>query len=120
VTAGDSYLDRALDVTLAFHIAEIDVVILMRGEEFAQMSTCRQKGNFPAQKGERLPQILHPVDVDFVDHRGFERVCFRHEQRAFAAAPCLKRNGQHAFYGTNRTVERQFADKAEIFERRTV
>ena len=45
---------------------------------------------------------------------------FRDEQRAFAAPSRLERDRQHAFDGANRTVERQFADKAEIFERRTV
>src|SRR6476620_1179091 len=48
VTAGDGYLDRAFDVALAFHVAEIDVVTLVRGEEFAQISVCGQKRNFAA------------------------------------------------------------------------
>src|SRR5204863_9736361 len=116
VTACDSHLDCALDVTLAFHVAEIDIVTLVRGKEFAQISACGQKRNFATQKGERLPQILHAVYVDLVDHRGFERICFGHEQRAFAAASRLEGDRQHAFHWANGTVERQFADKTEIFE----
>ena len=92
----------------------------MRGEEFAQISACRQKRDFAPQKGERLPQILHAVYVNLVDHRGFERICFGHEQRAFAAASRLEGHRQHAFHGSNGTVECQFADKTKIFERRTV
>ena len=84
MTAGDGHLDRALYVTLAFHVIEIDVVALVRGEEFAQISACGQQRNFAAQESERLPQILHAVYVDFVDHRRFQRVRFGHEQRAFA------------------------------------
>src|SRR4029077_2423440 len=64
VTAGDSHLDRALHVALALHIAEIDVVTLVRGEEFAEISACGQKSNFATQKSERLPQILHAVYID--------------------------------------------------------
>ena len=35
VTTSDSYLDRSLHVSLAFYVAKIDVVTLMRGEKFA-------------------------------------------------------------------------------------
>src|SRR5207237_3219673 len=38
VTAGDGYLYRALHVRLAFYVAEIDIVTLVRSEEFAQIS----------------------------------------------------------------------------------
>ena len=33
VTAGDRHFDRALHVPLTFHVAEIDIVTLMRGEK---------------------------------------------------------------------------------------
>ena len=46
VTAGDGHFDRALHVALAFHVAEIDIVTLVRGEEFAEISACRQKRQF--------------------------------------------------------------------------
>ena len=120
MTARDSHLDRALNVALAFHVAEIDVVIVVCGKEFAQISACGQKRNFASQKGKRLPQTLHAVYVDFVDHRGFERICFGHEQCSFATASRLERDRQHAFHGADGTVERQFADKTKIFEWRTV
>src|SRR5262245_3725434 len=120
VTACDGYLDGALDVALAFYIAEIDVVTLVRGEKFAQISARGQKRDFAAQKGERLPQILHAVYVDIVDHRGFERIGFGHEQRSFAAASRLERDRQHAFYGPNGTVQCQFADKTKTLERGTI
>src|SRR4029453_2650816 len=116
VTARDGYLDRALDVALAFHGAEIDIVTLARRKEFAQSGACRQKRNFAAQERERLPQILHAVYVDFVDHRGFERICFGNQQRAFAAASRLEGHRQHAFHGANGTVERQFSYKTKIFK----
>ena len=120
MTAGDSYLDGAFDVALTLHVTEINVVTLVRGEEFAEIGACWQKCNFAAQEGERLPQILHPVDVDFVDHCSFERICFGYKQGALAAPSCFEGNGQHAFYRTNRTVECQFADKTKIFECRTI
>src|SRR5262245_41457647 len=93
---------------------------LVCGEEFAQISAGRQKCNFAAQECECLPQILHTVYVDLVDHRGFERICFGDKQGAFAAASRLEGDRQHAFYWADRTVERQFADKTKIFKRRTV
>src|SRR5207248_3483 len=56
VTTSDSYLDRSLHVSLAFYVAKIDVVTLMRGEKFAQISARGKQGNFAAQKRECLPQ----------------------------------------------------------------
>src|SRR6476469_4453777 len=107
-------------MALALHVTEIDVVTLVCGEEFAEISACRQKRNFAAQECERLPQILDTVYVDLVDHRGFERICSGDEQRAFAAASRLQRDRQHAFHGANGTVKSELTNEAEIFEWRTV
>src|SRR5205814_2594544 len=74
VTTSDSYLDRSLHVSLAFYVAKIDVVTLMRGEKFAQISARGKQGNFAAQKRECLPQILHTIDVDLIHRRCFEGV----------------------------------------------
>ena len=38
VTAGDRDFDRAFHVSLAFHVGEIDIVILMRREKFGQIA----------------------------------------------------------------------------------
>ena len=107
-------------MTLSFHVAEIDVVILVRRKEFAQISACWQKRNFTTQKGERLSQVLDPVNVDPIDHRGFECVRLRDEQRALAATTRLDCDGQYTLNGPDGTIERQLADKAKIFERRTI
>ena len=120
VAARDGDFDCAFYVALSFHIAEIDVVTLMCSEEFAQISACRQKRNFAAQKGERLPQILHAVDVDLIDHCGFKRVGFGNKQRALASSPCFQRNGQHAFHSTDRAVQGELTHEAEILKWRTV
>src|SRR5262245_18397400 len=98
MTTGDAYFDCALDMALAFDVAKIDVVALVRSEKLAQISARGQKRNFAAQKCERLPEILHAVDIDLVDHCGFGRVRFGYEQRALAPAPRLKCDRQHAFY----------------------
>src|SRR5438046_9818973 len=45
VTAGDGHFDGALNVPLPFHVAEINIVTLMRGEEFAQISARGEKRN---------------------------------------------------------------------------
>ena len=76
VTSGNRDFDGPFNVALALHVAEIEVVSLMVGEEFRQISARREEGNFAAQKGERLSQVLHAVDVDLIHHRGFECVCF--------------------------------------------
>src|SRR5438874_12326613 len=101
MTARDSHLDGALDVALPFHVAEIDVVIVMRGEEFAQIGMCGQKRDFASQKGKRLSQTLYAVYVDFVDHRRFERICFGHKQRSFATASRLEGDRQNALHGAD-------------------
>ena len=62
---------------------------------------CATQRNFAAQECERLPQILHAVDVDLIDHRRFERICFGDEQPAFAAASRLERNRQHTLHRPN-------------------
>ncbi len=79
-------------MALALHVAKVDVVTLMRGEEPTQIGACRQKRNFSAQEGECLPQILHAVDVDFIDHRRFERIGFGNKQRALAAPARFQRD----------------------------
>src|SRR5437762_7002227 len=107
-------------MTLAFHIAEIDVVKLVCGEEFAQIGACRQKGSLSAQESERLPQILHAIDIDLIDHRGFERVGFGDKQSALAPSARLQCNRQHAFYRPNRAVQRKLTDEAKVLKRRTV
>ena len=92
MTAGDGHFDGAFNVPLPLHVAEINIVTLMRGEEFTQIGACRQKRNFSAQEGECLPQILHAVDVDFIDHRRFERISFGNKQRALAASARFQRD----------------------------
>ena len=54
VTASYGHFDGAFDVALAFHVAEIHVVDLMRRKETGQIGACRQKRDFAAQKGECL------------------------------------------------------------------
>jgi len=51
----------------------------MRSKKFAQISARRQKCDFATQECERLPQILHAIYVDLVDHGCFERICLGHE-----------------------------------------
>ncbi len=43
VAAGDGDFDGALDVALAFHVGEIDFVVLMVGEEFGQIAAGRRR-----------------------------------------------------------------------------
>src|SRR6266481_3814863 len=92
----------------------------MGGEEFTQICAGRQKRNFSAQEGERLPQILHAVNVDLIDHRGFQRIGFGNKQRALATSARFQCNRQHAFHGAHRTVQGELAYEAKILERRTV
>ena len=77
MTASHRDFNRAFDVSLAFDLAEIDIIALMRGKKSGQIGARREKRSFAAEERECLPQILHAVDVDLIDHRGFERVCFR-------------------------------------------
>ena len=105
MTAGDRHFNRSLHVPLPLHVAEIDVVTLVRGEELAQIGACRQKRNFTAQEGERLSQILYTVDIDLVDHRGFEGIGFGNKKRALASSARFQCNWQHAFYSTDGAVQ---------------
>src|SRR5262249_31995515 len=73
------------------------IVSLVRRKKSGEVAARRQKGKFATKKLESLPQILHAVDVDFVHHRGFERVCLRNEQRLFAASPRFQSDRKHAF-----------------------
>ena len=120
MTPGHRHLDGALNVALAFYIAKIDIVVLVRGEEAGQIGTRRQKRSFAAQKIKGLSQILDAVNVDLIDHGRFERVGFRHKQRTFAAAARFQRNWQDTFHSAHRTVQSEFTYEAEIFERRAI
>ena len=96
VTAGHRDFDRAFNVALTFHVAEIDVVALVRRKKSSQIGTRRQKRRFAAQKSKCLPQILHAVDVDLIDHGGFERIGFRDEECAPAPPSCFQSDWEHA------------------------
>src|SRR6266496_1980963 len=54
VTASDGHFYRALYVALPLHVAEINIVTLMRSEKFAQISARGKHGNFAAQKRKCL------------------------------------------------------------------
>ena len=120
MTAGHGHFHRALDVALAFYIAEINVVALMGRKKASQIGARGQEGRFPAQKIKRLPQILHTIDVDFIDHGGFERVGLRDKQCTLAAPPGFQRDWQDPFHGAHCAIQSQLAHKAKIFEGRAI
>src|SRR4029077_17408041 len=120
VTAGYCHFHGAFDVALTFYVVEIDIVVLMRGEKLREIAAGGEERKFAAQKREGLPQVLHAVDVEFLHHGGFARVRFRDKQSAFAAPGSFERYGQEALYGPHCSIEREFTDKTEIFEGRTV
>src|SRR5205809_7812909 len=99
MTASHCDFNGAFDVSLAFDLAEIDVIALMRGKKSGQIGARRKTRSFAAEKRECLSQILHAVDIDLIDHCGLERVCFRVKSRAFAATPRLQYDRQDAFHG---------------------
>ena len=98
MAAAHSHFDGAFDVALTFHIAEIDVVRLMRGKKSGQISARGQQRGFAAQKSKRLSQILHPIDVDIIDHGGFERIGFRDKECTLTSTTRFQRHRQHAFH----------------------
>src|SRR5438046_10290899 len=74
VTAGHRHFDSAFDVSLAFHVAKIDVVRLMRGKESGQISTRRQKRSSATQTSKCMPHTLNPVDLSLSVTCGFKRM----------------------------------------------
>src|SRR6266481_3171222 len=70
MTASHCDFNGAFDVSLAFDLAEIDIIALMRGKKSGQIGARRKKWSFAAEKRECLSQILHAVDVDLIDHCG--------------------------------------------------
>ena len=120
MTAGDGDFNRAFHMRLSFHVAKIDIVVLVRGEKLGQIAARRKQRDFAAQELKCLPQILHAVDVDLVDHGGFARVRFRNEDGLLTAAPCFERDRQNAFDRSHRTVQGKLADKTEFLERRRI
>src|SRR5262249_15327452 len=110
------HFDRAFHVTLSFHIGKIDTVGLVGCKKTGEIARGWEQRQFAAQKLESLSQIVHAVDVDLADHRGFERVCLRNEERLFATTPCFQRHRKHAFDWTNTAIERELANKAEFLE----
>src|SRR5262249_50309243 len=111
---------RAFHVTLSFHIGKIDIVGLMRCKKTGEIARGWKQRQFAAQKLECLSQIVHAVDVDLADQRGFKSVCFRNEERLFATTPRFQRYRKHAFDWTNTAIERELANKTEFLERGSV
>ena len=60
VTAGHRHFDRALHVALAFYVAEIDVVILVRRKEFAQIAARRQQRVSPRKNSNVCRKFWTP------------------------------------------------------------
>src|SRR6202171_2527058 len=120
VPAGNGHFDRAFDGALSFYVGKIDLVVLVRGEKIGQVTASRKKRELTAHEFECLPQILHAVDVDLVDHGGLARVGFRHEQGALAAFARFQRDRQDTFDRPHRAIQCEFPDKREILERRAV
>ena len=61
MTTRNRDFDRAFNVALAFHVAEIDVVILMRGKKSGEIAARRQKRKLAAEKLKCLSQVLDAV-----------------------------------------------------------
>jgi len=120
VAAGDGHFDCALHVSLPFHVAEVDFVILMRFEKCSQVAAGRLHRGLSADELESLPEILDTVDVDAFDHSGFVCVRFRNENGLLAAPPRFERHRQDTFYRTNGAIQCQFADEAEFLEGRAI
>lgn len=89
VSAGDGDLERAFDVGLPFDIAEIDLVILVGGEEFFHVAAHRLEDEFTPEKRIGLAQISDTVDGNAVDHCGLARVCRGNEKSLLSASPRL-------------------------------
>src|SRR5207237_8136087 len=104
--------DCALHMTLSFHVGKIDIVGLVTGKETGEVAARRQKWKLAAEKLKRLAQVMHGVDVDFIDHRRLARVRGRTKERLFAAAPRFQCNRQNAFDRADASVESEFADEA--------
>jgi hypothetical protein len=47
---------------------------------------------------------LHAIDIDLIDHGGFERIGFWDKECAPAAASCFQSHWEHAFDGTHRAI----------------
>lgn len=120
VPAGDRHFNGAFDVALPFHVTEIDLVILVGGEERSEIARRRFDRRFASNELECFPQVPHAVDGDPFHHRGFVRVGRGNENRLFLLPARFQGHRQHAFDGAHAAVQRQLADKAESFEGRTV
>jgi len=116
VAAGDGDFDGALDVSLAFYVGEIDLVVLVSREERSQIAISRGDQRFPPNELESLAEIVDAVDGDSFHHRGFVRVDRRNKDRLFLLPARFQCHRQHAFHGTNAAVEREFPHEAVFFE----
>src|SRR2546421_4182048 len=99
MTASHCDFNGAFDVCLAFDLAEIDVIALMRGKKSGQIGARRKKRSFAAEKRECLSQILHAVDIDLIDHCGLERVCFRDNSARLPRRRASSTTGKTPFTG---------------------
>src|SRR5262249_28094095 len=120
VTAGHCDFNGPFDVSLTFYVSEIDVIILVGGKKSGQNRVRWEQWSVARQKSQSMTTICNAVDIDIVDHCGLDGIRFGDKQRALAATPRLQCNRQNAFHWADRTVQRELADKAEVFKRRAV
>jgi len=91
---------RVFDVSLTFHLAEIDVIAPVRGKNPVKSSLVGKKGSFAAEKRECLPQILHAVDVEsYRPLRPRARLLPGTNSARLAATPRFQCDRQDAFHG---------------------
>src|SRR5438045_72161 len=64
VSASDGDFDRPFHVSLAFHVAEVDLERLMTRKEIAQITTRWLEVTLAADEREGFAQVLHAVDID--------------------------------------------------------
>ena len=62
VAARHGHFDGPLDVMLAAHVAEIDLVVLVLGEELLDVLAGRQQRLFSREEFVGLAQIVHTED----------------------------------------------------------
>ena len=110
MAAGRRNLHRALDVLLPADVGKVEVELaLLLVKLAARVDDGRLKALHPIQKTHHVEQVVHAVDVKFVDHGRLTDVLPRHNQSLKLFFSRLNGNGQGAADGLKPSVKSQLA-----------
>ena len=117
VSSSAGYLKGALDVLLALDVGKvIGEDALGLGKLGAGVHDGGLQLDFAIEELHDLDEVVHTVDVEFVDHGRFKGIGPRHDETVQVEFTRQYRHGQGTLDGPQAAIKREFAHEHESLE----